>query len=165
MHCSAAGVFDPLTLLRYPLSSSADGLRQLAAAQHIGKVVVAAPVPAPRKLAGRWLVLGGLGALGLLSARWLASQGGCPVPTFRCIGASCTCTEGSQPGYYCLAGVQHLVLLGRSGRSAAEACDDGPHGWAAAVSRVACDAAMPEDMCQASSRSCMQGKKVAALQS
>lgn len=75
MHGSASGAFDPLPHLRYPMSSAADGLRQLAAAQHIGKVVVTAPASAPLKLGGRWLVLGGLGALGLLSARWLASQG------------------------------------------------------------------------------------------
>ena len=81
MHRSASGAFDPLPLLCYSFSSAADGLRQLAAAQHIGKVVVAAPAPAPRKLLGRWLVLGGLGALGLLSARWLASQGGYPINT------------------------------------------------------------------------------------
>lgn len=65
----------PLPALGYPMGSAAEALRQLAAAQHIGKVVVEAPAAAPCKLPGRWLVLGGLGALGLLSARWLASQG------------------------------------------------------------------------------------------
>ena len=55
------------------------------------------------------------------------------------------------------------MLLGRTGRGAAEACDDGPHSWAAAVSRVACDAAMLEDMCQASARSHAHGKRDAVL--
>ena len=62
-----------------------------------------------------------------------------------------------------MAGVQHLVLLGRNGRGAAEACDDGPHSWAAAVSWVACDAAVLEDMCQASARSQADGEEDAAL--
>ena len=52
-----------------------------------------------------------------------------------------------------------MVLLGRSGRGAAEACDDGPHSWAAAVSRVACDAAVLEDMCQAPARSHADGEE------
>ena len=56
-----------------------------------------------------------------------------------------------------------MVLLGRSGRGAAEACDDGPHSWAAAVSRVACDAAVLEDMCQAPARSHADGEEDAAL--
>ena len=54
------------------------------------------------------------------------------------------------------------MLLGRAGRGAVEACDDGPHSWAAAVSQVACDAAMPDDMCQASSRSHVHGEETAA---
>ena len=61
----------------FPIEEAPDALRQLSAAKHIGKVVVEVPgqLPAPRDAQGRWIVSGGLGALGTLSVQWLASQG------------------------------------------------------------------------------------------
>ncbi len=70
-----SGALAPLPMLRYPLASAAAAMRQLAASQHVGKVVCTPPAPARHGRAGRWLVLGGTGALGLLTAQWLASQG------------------------------------------------------------------------------------------
>ena len=66
------------------LQEAADALRQLSAAKHIGKVVVrvSCQLPAPEEApTGSWIVSGGLGALGFLSAQWLASQG---VQLFPC---------------------------------------------------------------------------------
>ena len=61
----------------FPIEEAPDALRQLSAAKHIGKVVVQVPsqLPAPEETPGRWIISGGLGALGSLSVQWLASQG------------------------------------------------------------------------------------------
>ncbi len=94
---SNAGRLKPLPPLTHSLSNSAAALRQLSAARHVGKIVVQNPaggnagglVPQGRK--GRWVVTGGLGALGSLSGRWLAQRG-----------------------------LHHICLLGRSGHMAAQ---------------------------------------------
>ena len=72
-----AGLIRPLPAVVFPIEEAPDALRQLSAAKHIGKVVVEVPglLPAPRGAQGRWIVSGGLGALGTLSVQWLASQG------------------------------------------------------------------------------------------
>lgn len=69
----------------YAMKDAAAALRQLAAAKHVGKIVVAAPevLPAPIQAPARWLISGGTGALGSLTARWLATQGG---PQFKGLG-------------------------------------------------------------------------------
>lgn len=75
--CGHAGLIRPLPAVVFPIEEAPDALRQLSAAKHIGKVVVEVPglLPAPRETQGRWIVSGGLGALGTLSVQWLASQG------------------------------------------------------------------------------------------
>ena len=69
----SAGSISPLAPLAYSLTDAAAGLRQLSGARAIGKVVTTAPSapggPAQEAGAGRWIITGGLGALGLLSAR------------------------------------------------------------------------------------------------
>ena len=132
--------------LTYSLSSTAAALRQLAAARHVGKVVVTesqlastigsapggssghgkgAPISS-----GMWILSGGLGALGALSARWLVGSG-----------------------------ARHIALLGRSGLaepgpSKAAAPSAPSHiitaataggQWAAAVAIYKCDAASTAD--------------------
>lgn len=75
------GKLKPLPPLTHPLSSAAAALRQLSAARHVGKVVVQNPAGsnagglAHMARKGRWVVTGGLGALGSLSGRWLAQRG------------------------------------------------------------------------------------------
>ena len=67
--------------------------RQFTHAQHVGKIVISIPPPAPEPhqapagASGSWVISGGLGALGALAASWLVGQG-----------------------------QRHLLLLGRSGR-------------------------------------------------
>lgn len=79
----------PLPGLAYCFADAVAAFRQLAQAQHIGKVVVRLPPPAEvaASSGGSWAISGGLGALGVLTAGWLSGQG-----------------------------QRHLVLLGRSGR-------------------------------------------------
>lgn len=86
------GTLQPIPQTTFPLAEAPAALRQLAAAKHIGKVVVrvgharhADAHPAPEGQ-GRWIVTGGLGGLGSLSSHWLVTQG-----------------------------MQRLALLGRSG--------------------------------------------------
>ncbi len=59
--------------LAHGLGSAAAALRQLSGARTVGKIVAAGPPaaggPAAEAAPGRWVVTGGLGALGTLSAR------------------------------------------------------------------------------------------------
>ncbi|MCB1630178.1 MAG: SDR family NAD(P)-dependent oxidoreductase [Sinobacteraceae bacterium] len=73
----------PLPLRVFDFVEVGDAFRLMAQARHIGKLVLRAPVPAPdgasvrplvRPEASYWIT-GGLGALGLHTARWLAQQG------------------------------------------------------------------------------------------
>ncbi len=83
----------PLQTLVYSFSDIAPALRQFSRALHIGKVVAHMPCPGGRAgneedtSAGSWVVTGGLGSLGLLTAQWLSGHGHA-----------------------------HIILLGRSGR-------------------------------------------------
>ena len=85
----------PLPIQTFPVSKASDGFRWMAQAKHIGKIAITSedpeasfelPVGAiPIRGDGTYLITGGLGALGLTFAHWLAQQG-----------------------------ARHLVLLGRS---------------------------------------------------
>ena len=79
----------PLQRLSYDFADAAAAFRHFARAQHVGKIVVRVPEPAEAAQAscGTWVVSGGLGALGALTADCMVGQG-----------------------------QRHLVLLGRSGR-------------------------------------------------
>ncbi|MFQ6396367.1 SDR family NAD(P)-dependent oxidoreductase [Nocardia sp. KC 131] len=92
----AAGELHPLPHRVFHPAETESAFRHLAAARHIGKVVLAmdereipvARTPQPPSTDGTWLVTGGLGGVGLAMADRLAT-----------------------------AGVRHLVLIGRSGVS------------------------------------------------
>ena len=66
-----AGSISPLPPQVYPLGDAVNAMRQLAAAKHIGKVVLQAPADLPPAGSdpprGRWVVSGGMGALGALA--------------------------------------------------------------------------------------------------
>lgn len=124
-----AGDIATLPPLAYPLGSAAAAMRQLAAARHVGKVVVADSSGSESSSYGRWAISGGTGALGALAARWLAA-----------------------------GGTKHITLLGRTGVAEgaaavgatqpgsvlAEATAAG--SWAAAVTLLKCDAAAAADV-------------------
>ncbi|WP_216206438.1 type I polyketide synthase [Amycolatopsis aidingensis] len=101
----AAGEFDALPVHGYPYTEAAAAFSRMAKAQHTGKLVLVPDTTpevatrrdaAPVRAAATYLITGGLGALGLRTARYLAEQG-----------------------------ARHLVLLGRSEPSTAAAAEIG----------------------------------------
>ncbi|MFQ5794230.1 MAG: SDR family NAD(P)-dependent oxidoreductase [Candidatus Bipolaricaulia bacterium] len=95
------GRLKPLLLQVFPISDAVAAFRTMAQAKHIGKIVLAlqdqevSVAPASDESArfgsdGTYLITGGLGGLGLSVAQWMVKQG-----------------------------ARHLVLMGRSGASAA----------------------------------------------
>ncbi|ODS52934.1 MAG: hypothetical protein ABS36_15900 [Acidobacteria bacterium SCN 69-37] len=75
----ADGTLPRLPTRTFPLAHTADAMRVMARAHHIGKlVVVPSPVDAEAPLVSEdatYLITGGLGAIGLATARWLATSG------------------------------------------------------------------------------------------
>ncbi|GAX72979.1 hypothetical protein CEUSTIGMA_g431.t1, partial [Chlamydomonas eustigma] len=111
---AARGVLTPLPVAAHGLHSVSSALRQMSQARHVGKVVVSVSLPSNsgsydlvsnkppinnsspvipllRNPLEAVTVTGGLGALGILTASWLASQG-----------------------------VKRIILVGRSGRLATQ---------------------------------------------
>ena len=81
---AASGSFRPLPTRLFASSTVNESLRVMAGGQHIGRLVVLGPdamqvAPSGEPVAisahGSYLVTGGLGALGLAAAEWLARQG------------------------------------------------------------------------------------------
>lgn len=81
-----AGRLTPLHCTEYPLSEATTAFRTMAAADHIGKIVLAVPhagraraalpeMGLPVRKGGAYIVTGGLRGLGLATARWLAANG------------------------------------------------------------------------------------------
>ncbi|MGH9754660.1 MAG: type I polyketide synthase [Blastocatellia bacterium] len=80
------GSFAPLPVSVFPISESVAAFRHMAQARHIGKIALSlrdanirvAPSEERRKIAradATYLITGGLGALGLLTANWLVEGG------------------------------------------------------------------------------------------
>lgn len=71
-HC-IAGEIRPIPPIVYNIRDTVSALRQLAAAKHIGKIVLDVGSNllkvADPQTAGRWVISGGLGALGALSGK------------------------------------------------------------------------------------------------
>ncbi|MCL5997769.1 MAG: SDR family NAD(P)-dependent oxidoreductase, partial [Chloroflexi bacterium] len=76
-----AGVLKPLPVQTFALDEAADAFRYMAQAKHIGKIVItqpdgnAAQDTARIRPAATYLITGGLGGLGLRTARWLVDKG------------------------------------------------------------------------------------------
>ncbi|MEN9565214.1 MAG: hypothetical protein RLZZ69_410 [Cyanobacteriota bacterium] len=80
------GKLQPLPHQVFPIQQADDAFRYMAQAKHIGKVVISLPASHQVvKTDGSYLITGGMGALGLQVANWLAEEG-----------------------------ARHLILLGRS---------------------------------------------------
>ncbi len=81
MVCFREGQLRPLPHQTFPIQEVGDAFRVMAQAKHVGKVVVTHPAPdQPQERPvvrqdGAYLITGGLGALGLQVAKWLAEQG------------------------------------------------------------------------------------------
>ncbi|MEO0645861.1 MAG: beta-ketoacyl synthase N-terminal-like domain-containing protein, partial [Cyanobacteria bacterium J06650_10] len=69
----------PLHKTVFPIQQAPNAFRYMAQAKHIGKVVLTLPAIAPKQSlidsSATYLITGGLGALGLQLAQWLAKQG------------------------------------------------------------------------------------------
>jgi hypothetical protein len=71
----------PLPTLLYSFSDAMSALRQFTRAQHVGKILTRIPHTVGKgaseedSSAGSWVISGGLGSLGMLTAEWLAVQG------------------------------------------------------------------------------------------
>ncbi|MBL1083714.1 amino acid adenylation domain-containing protein [Streptomyces actinomycinicus] len=115
------GKLAPLPLRAFPMTHTSDGLRFIAQARHVGKVVL---VPAQQRQFvrqdGAVLVSGGAGDLGRRVARWLAGT----------------------------HGVRDLVLTSRRGMDTpgAQSLVDELAGLGATATLVACDAADRDDV-------------------
>lgn len=80
MNLMSDGVFTPLPVTEFPADQAADAFQLMAAARHIGKVVITTEsMQAPDKLLVRpdatYLITGGLGALGMVVAEELVAAG------------------------------------------------------------------------------------------
>ena len=75
----AAGELAPLPIETHPLSDVRDVLQRMAQARHLGKIVLRVPAQSRQSVSARadgaYLVTGGLGGIGLASARWLIERG------------------------------------------------------------------------------------------
>ncbi|OLP20309.1 hypothetical protein BST81_00800 [Leptolyngbya sp. 'hensonii'] len=75
-----AGQFQPLPQQVFPLSEIVSAFRYMAAAKHIGKIVITHPIrteqaPVAIRPDATYLITGGLGGLGLKVAQWLVERG------------------------------------------------------------------------------------------
>lgn len=73
----ADGTLRPLPKICFRFDRAGDAMRWMAAARHVGKIVLRMPPrPAPRmRQDATYWITGGLGGLGLYTARWLTEQG------------------------------------------------------------------------------------------
>ncbi len=95
----AAGALRAAPLRVFEFAQAHDAMRLMAQARHVGKLVLRAPaaldVPGPPvRATASYLITGGLGALGLHTARWLAQRGarhlvltgrGAPTPATQAV--------------------------------------------------------------------------------
>jgi phthiocerol/phenolphthiocerol synthesis type-I polyketide synthase C len=84
---AATGQLQPLPVTEFPLDNAFDAFRLMASGGHIGKILIRIPThgrinavaaPPPQPLVspdGGYIIVGGMGGLGLVTAHWLAQQG------------------------------------------------------------------------------------------
>ncbi len=82
-----AGNLAPLPVTEFEFDQVTDAFRLMASAGHTGKILVTMPIagrveaaapPPPQPLVSRdagYIIVGGMGGLGMVAARWLAEQG------------------------------------------------------------------------------------------
>ncbi|KLO40205.1 polyketide synthase [Mycobacterium nebraskense] len=71
----AAGEWTPLPAEIYPLTEAKTAFRRMQQARHIGKIVLQMPNPLQPRADRSYLITGGLGAIGLHMASYLAQRG------------------------------------------------------------------------------------------
>src|SRR6185436_1332438 len=71
----AKGEWAPLPAEIYPLTEARTAFRRMQQAKHIGKIVLQIPNPLQPRADRSYLITGGLGAIGLHTASYLAQLG------------------------------------------------------------------------------------------
>jgi len=71
----AEGVWTPVPATVYPLTEARAAFRRMQQARHVGKIVLQMPEPLQPRGDRSYLITGGLGALGLHTAQYLAQLG------------------------------------------------------------------------------------------
>ena len=71
----AAGELEALPRRVYPMAEAVAAFRWMQQARHVGKIVLTPPATEPVRPGATYLITGGLGALGLAAAAWLAGRG------------------------------------------------------------------------------------------
>ena len=79
MDLAAQGVVKPLPNRVFPIDEAPSAFRYMGQAKHIGKVVISLDLPEDQSTGlhpdASYLITGGLGALGLATARWMVARG------------------------------------------------------------------------------------------
>jgi NADPH:quinone reductase-like Zn-dependent oxidoreductase/acyl carrier protein len=75
----ASGEWQPLPAEIYPLTEAKTAFRRMQQARHIGKIVLQMPNPLQPRGDRSYLITGGLGAIGLHTAAYLAQLGACDI--------------------------------------------------------------------------------------
>jgi myxalamid-type polyketide synthase MxaB len=76
LHDFETGALQPLPVRTFPIQSVQEAFRYMAQAKHIGKIVIIQEENVPLiRTDSTYLITGGLGGLGLVTARWLSEQG------------------------------------------------------------------------------------------
>ena len=73
MERCGSGKVAPLPFRSWPIAEAGKAMACMQRGEHVGKLVLS--TPAVGRLAGTWLITGGLGGLGLAVAHWLADRG------------------------------------------------------------------------------------------
>ncbi len=71
----ADGGLKPLPVREYPLRAAPEAMRFMAQAKHVGKLVLRADAASAVRADASYWITGGLGGLGLETARWLVANG------------------------------------------------------------------------------------------
>lgn len=72
-----AGKIKPPPIITYPIEEVSHAFRYMQSAKHVGKIVITQPLPLTEKVKAdaSYLITGGLGGLGLITAKTLAAAG------------------------------------------------------------------------------------------
>ncbi len=77
MHQFQEGALGPVPYLSFPIEKAVSAFRYMQQAKHTGKIILTHPTTHDLRIRreASYLITGGLGALGLAAAKWLAEQG------------------------------------------------------------------------------------------
>jgi len=111
----AKGEWTPLPAEIYPLTEARAAFRRMQQARHIGKIVVQIPTPLQPRADRSYLITGGLGAIGLHTASYLAQLGAGDIVLTKPACARCGRATGNRGAHRALP-VPHPYLRSRCQR-------------------------------------------------